>query len=481
MENSCKRKMVFSSSGISPFRRYLEMEREFVKGELGKKISFENVLWSSEMSLDDFMTAGHYIINGCRISSADGMPIMNSGQGEEIAALLIVTDSLLPEHAADNRIIGQTMILSNRVGGETKIYTRSLNITANEKKWSKWQVLQGMTELGTCDNVDTCIDNGLYSGVLCSNESTLLFILVVINNYVAATQSGAPRSISQLMYAIDMAGGVSVKYRSKRGDAVWELWKNIIGGDNPGAADLSEMEKLLYENRTGIMQETARATTAETVMSEKIAQMDETLLRLMQKSFPLTVKLSYTPAAAINEYTGKEKEFTFSWTCSIDGVTLPQTDIEGGTISYDTHKISLPAGTASYKIALIDTATIALELQAQGMTASASARVLFGHRWYSGVVDTDFLLDEASLMSLLQQGVASGKTATITYSAFSLKKIVYAYAAKYGLLTGIVDANNINLLSNYSHTTKTIGGVEYNVYISTEEFSVAGNVTYKYQ
>ena len=130
--------MVFSSSGVSPFRRYLEMEREFVKGELGKKISFENVLWSSEMSLDDFMTAGHYIINGCRISSADGMPIMNSGQGEEIAALLIVTDSLLPEHAADNRIIGQTMILSNRVGGETKIYTRSLNITANEKKWSKW-------------------------------------------------------------------------------------------------------------------------------------------------------------------------------------------------------------------------------------------------------------------------------------------------------------------------------------------------------
>ena len=84
-------------------------------------------------------------------------------------------------------------------------------------------------------------------------------------------------------------------------------------------------------------------------------------------------------------------------------------------------------------------------------------------------------------MSLLQQGVASGKTATITYSAFSLKKIVYAYAAKYGLLTGIVDANNINLLSNYSHTTKIIGGVEYNVYISTEEFSVAGNVTYKYQ
>lgn len=481
MDSSNKRKVVFSSSGVASFRRFLEQEREFVKKELDKKISFQTVVWNAEMSLDDFVSVGNFFIQGCRESLNDAMPIMNSGDGNDISAILVVTDSAAPESCADRKTVGQMLILSNRVGGETKIYTRSCNVAADNVAWSRWQVLQGMTELGVCDSVDACTDNGIYCGTLAAENNAPMFVLVVINNYMVVGGSGMPKSISQLMYAVDVAGSVCMKYRSSVGGNEWGFWKNIISNDNPGSIDFAEIEKVLCENSDGLIQETQRATNAENIINGKIAQIDETLLRLMQKSFPLTVKISCTPSVAINEYTGKEKEFTFSWSCSVDGAGVAPTDIESVTIEYNSKKIVLPADTASYKIALSGTTTVAVTVKAQGMTASASTRVLFGHRWYSGVVAPDFAADESTLKTLLQQGVAGAKSAVITYSAFSLKKIVYAYAAEYGVLTGIVDANNINLLGNYDFFKTTLNGVEYNVYISTEEFSVSGNITYKFQ
>lgn len=377
MENINRNKSVFSSSGITPFKRFLEYERDFVKAELEKKVSIVTIDWTIDLSLDDFNISGYYVINSFREYDSE----------EGFTVRLFVVDS----------------------GTEGK-------------------------------------------------------------------------SVSQIFYAVDKWGNVLLKQRCFNVAFGWGVWKNIISEDNSGSLDWSDFEKQLYKNSEAINSEVERATTAEEVINDKINQMDENVLRLMQKAFPLTVKLSCVPSASLlNEYTGEAKEFTFSWVCSVDGVTLSNSDIESITFSYNGNKILLPEGSVSYKIALSDTATVSIAITAQGMKATSTANIIFGHRWYSGVVDSGFVLDEASLSALLQQGVGSGKAQNLSYTSFSLKRVVYAFAAKYGELSAIVDANNINLIDNYTLMKVTFNGVEYNVYITTEEFSVTGNVTYRYQ
>lgn len=378
MENINRNKSVFSSSGITPFKRFLEYEREFVKAELGKKVSIVTIDWTIDLSLDDFNIPGYYVINSFRE--------YDSEEGSTVR--LFVVDS----------------------GTETK-------------------------------------------------------------------------SISQIFYAVDKSGNVLLKQRCFNVAFGWGVWKNIISEDNSGSLDWGDFEKQLYKNSEAINSEVERAITAEEVINDKINQIDDNVLRLMQKAFPLTVKLSCVPSASVlNEYTGEATEFTFSWVCSVDGVTVPDADIESIKFSYNGNNILLPEEAASsYKIVLSDTATVSISITSQGMTATSTAKVTFGHRWYSGVVDSDFVLNENSLSALLQQGVGSSKTQTLSYTSFSLKRIVYAFVAKYGELSAIVDANNINLIDNYTLMKVTQNGVEYNVYITTEEFSVTGNVTYKYQ
>lgn len=232
-----------------------------LKDDIG---SVTKVTWDSNSDMYDYIAAGVYDIEGTRESLYDSLPIANIGENTTIAARLIVT--VTPEGATTYRhSIGQTLILSNAEGKETKVYTRNGNRTiptggaSYTITWSNWKCLQGMVEYGIVTDEDSWgitesptshtpgfgmhgfIENGMYSGIY-TDDYTLqaptfieTFVLVVINDYAVSSQAGTPRRISQLKYATDtLTGQCTVKKRVGTGsDSIsWGDWEEIGGGSS---------------------------------------------------------------------------------------------------------------------------------------------------------------------------------------------------------------------------------------------------------
>ncbi len=180
-----------------------------------------NIKWNAESNLDNFTKSGQYYITGYRASGTDSLPISNVGEWHNISALLTVTDSGEADTQQRNRIVGQTLILSNRVGGETKIFTRSCNMVSGGGLWTAWSTAQGLREVGGVSPVDIAsyTDSGLYSGAITDSELSTMpmmpgttFLLVVINNSQLASLSGSSqvRACTQLMYVLPYSHNASL-------------------------------------------------------------------------------------------------------------------------------------------------------------------------------------------------------------------------------------------------------------------------------
>lgn len=189
-----------------------------------------HVEWSEGMSMNSFTKEGVYSIRGLRMGDNDSLPIANVGKNASFAAKLFVT--VTPEGTTVYRhIIGQTLILSNAEGNETKIYTRSgKSVTPNDEsiEWSAWTMMQGNREVGAVGSLDEFTDNGIYSGVLIDLAARVMetFLLVVINDYAV---KGEYRQISQFKYALGTNTGV-VSYTTRylpSNSSVWTPWEDI--------------------------------------------------------------------------------------------------------------------------------------------------------------------------------------------------------------------------------------------------------------
>ena len=218
--------------------------------------------------------------------------------------------------------------------------------------------------------------------------------------------------------------------------------------------------------------------TGAAAIANKTATNASEISRLRKAVFPLKVALSLSPST-MQEYTGENKLFTLSWSITEGGERVD--DVDSITVSYGGNAESVSPSAQSVSIAVANDTNITVTVKAHDMTATAQIKANFAYRWFSGVVDADFEISESNIKQLAQSGVTDSKANSVSYSPFTLKKVVYAFAAEYGSLGGIVDLNNINLINNYSKSTVGIGGVTYNVYVTKQEFSVEGNITYKYQ
>ena len=199
----------------------------------------KEITWSNSANLAQwtFRFPGIYDIKGERTNKNDGFPIDNAASGHTINARLIVLDSSLPQASdtpqEDDACITQILMLSNRMGGEGNIYIRSARGHIDRSKWpadgsnfTPWIKLQGNMEVGATYSLDSYTDNGMVSGIYVKKENVETFVMVVINNYpaVATVENTVPRSVSQFKYAVDLAGNVTYKSRSKIGDNAWSTW-----------------------------------------------------------------------------------------------------------------------------------------------------------------------------------------------------------------------------------------------------------------
>ena len=180
-----------------------------------------DISWDSALNLNDIIVEGVYNIKGNRLNSdKDNLPFANTGENASFAARLIVTTS--PEGTTTYRhIVGQTLIIANAEGHETKVYTRSGNRTSLNggvsyvTTWGVWTTLQGNTNVGAVSSYDSFIDNGIYSGVY-TGSSVETFVMVVINDYDISSKLGQVRRVSQFKYSV-YTGTNEVKYMSRVG------------------------------------------------------------------------------------------------------------------------------------------------------------------------------------------------------------------------------------------------------------------------
>ena len=204
-----------------------------------------SVRWNSMSHIDTFTTAGTYHITGERINDSDGLPIDNAAPGHTFHARLQVLDSSISGTGeSDDKCVTQVLTLSNRTGGDGDVYVRTGRAATKEQLaagngWEMWGKMQQNVQVGVVPSLDNFTDNGIYSGIYTNGGTHYeTFVMVVINNYVAATATGKTRCISQFKYALNTDSNFGYKTRTGRGSTSieWGSWVDL------GAAKTSDIQ-----------------------------------------------------------------------------------------------------------------------------------------------------------------------------------------------------------------------------------------------
>lgn len=150
---------------------------------------YTEIEWNETSKLSDFIEPGIYICqNSKRYTLDDELPITNiyddsTNTNAYISFTLIVNKAVSFENAPNKyERIGQTLILTNRAGGETKQYVRTLKHDFNQvtNEWAPvriiqpWKELKGVFNLNVVsdDDLKEYIDNGTYEGVINNGDIT---------------------------------------------------------------------------------------------------------------------------------------------------------------------------------------------------------------------------------------------------------------------------------------------------------------------
>lgn len=213
-------------------------------------LAFSNhIEWGSSSNMNNYTNPGLYVFEGLHSNSGDNLPITAYANGN-VGGFLIVTESSIT--SSQDWVIGQTLILSNRVGEETKQFIRSCIVKERAQNWTPWKEVNTIQIFGeksdgiaTKANIDAAIDNGQYAGVYMDTDGFLpqgaTFTLTVVNNYAANAASSLPsnnRQITQIFTytPLSLTGTINKSNIVKRdgiGESTitWGKLENVT--DNP--------------------------------------------------------------------------------------------------------------------------------------------------------------------------------------------------------------------------------------------------------
>lgn len=221
-------------------------------------------------------------------------------------------------------------------------------------------------------------------------------------------------------------------------------------------------------------------------VNDAIEAANSDISKIKNKLFPLEVTLSVSPS--IEEYTGANKYFTISWTTKIDGESVVPSKLEvtvGRTI------VETDASKTFVTVTANNDKEVKLYVEAEGRNATKTANINFARRYYSAVVDSTWTATNDTIKALAKSALKSAAAATVSYSAATQKKIVFAYPKSHDVISTIKDAygNSMFTLNDSGKTFNTApktvavtlsGGatLDYYVYESVITNVVAGNITY---
>lgn len=209
-----------------------------------------HILWDNSSNMNNYKDEGIFIVKGVHSNSGDNMPITAYANGN-IGAVLSIAKSTVDESTGEC-IIGQHLVIANKVSGETKEFIRSCIIKNDEEIWTPWKESSMIQIFGEKSSgiamradIDAAIDNGQYAGVYMESDGFLpqgaTFILITINNYAANATIGQPnnRQVTQILIytPLSTTGKIVPSKIVKRdgigGDSIsWSALENV-GGSKP--------------------------------------------------------------------------------------------------------------------------------------------------------------------------------------------------------------------------------------------------------
>lgn len=207
--------------------------------------------WGAENDANDYTETGVYQFAGWRKNPADNLPITNYDEDEvernNVAFTLVVNvqegyfDASVPRNIPT--MIAQTLMLGNRRGSDTKIYTRhgQTDLNTGATTWEAWRevltsVFLGITDSYTGDVLNSATEIGLYTGAVVDMANVVadVFKLEVMNNYSVTTQVSAamgvsvPNSVLQTLTLLTLSGVDVVRRRTgvwNGNGYVWSEWE----------------------------------------------------------------------------------------------------------------------------------------------------------------------------------------------------------------------------------------------------------------
>lgn len=235
--------------------------------------------WTSESNANDYTTSGIYQFAGWRKSQSDNLPITNYDEDDidrnNIAFTLVVNtkDGYLLRNNEGNvtrnipTMIAQTLMLGNRRGSDTKLYTRhgQVDLSTNTTTWGEWKEVMTSTYLGVVDSYNGDVLNGateigLYTGAMVDLASNVadVFKLEVINNYAVTTQVSAttgtsvPNSVLQTITILNLDGSNFTKKRIGTYNGSGYTWGDWAGNSvsTPDWNQSDETAPDFIKNRT---------------------------------------------------------------------------------------------------------------------------------------------------------------------------------------------------------------------------------------
>ena len=208
-----------------------------------------HILWDNSSNMNNYKDEGIFIVKGVHSNSGGNLPITAYANGN-IGAVLSIAKSTVDESTGEY-IIGQHLVIANKVGGETKEFIRSCIIKNDEETWTPWKESSMIQIFGEKSSgiamradIDAAIDNGQYAGVYMESDGFLpqgaTFILITINNYAANATIGQPnnRQVTQILIytPLSTTGKIVPSKIVKRdgigGDSIsWSALESV-GGSN---------------------------------------------------------------------------------------------------------------------------------------------------------------------------------------------------------------------------------------------------------
>ncbi len=207
--------------------------------------------WGAENDANDYTETGVYQFAGWRKNPADNLPITNYDEDavdrNNVAFTLVVNvqegyfDASVPRNIPT--MIAQTLMLGNRRGSDTKIYTRhgQTDLNTGATTWEAWRevltsVFLGITDSYTGDVLNSATEIGLYTGAVVDMAKVVadVFKLEVMNNYSVTTQVSAamgvsvPNSVLQTLTLLTVSGVDAVRRRTgvwNGNGYVWSEWE----------------------------------------------------------------------------------------------------------------------------------------------------------------------------------------------------------------------------------------------------------------